>query len=267
MLVREIDHRQLGVIDEVARAGACRWIRIGRSKRRDSPRGRIEAVLEERQVALHIRDVEKLVVRRNQDAVGFLLSFINRCHGFSRQSVFTQAIDIEPPVSIADAEEKRTAAIETEVGGIVIQVHALMAHIGPVFRQRHHRTGHLAPFSAAARDLASPKLKDTPPEGLLVPIATAGDLAALCEVAATTPLPFSFLALELSPTLTPDLLQPLLAMSPGRLLLVRPFAATEESTLRVFAESVRQHGHFLACELTPAAAHAPPTVSTRVRTT
>jgi (E)-4-hydroxy-3-methylbut-2-enyl-diphosphate synthase len=45
-------------------------------------------------------------------------------------------------------------------------------------------------------------------------------------------------------------------MSPGRLLLVRPFTATEESTLRTFAESVRQHGHFLACELTPAAAHA-----------
>jgi len=118
------------------------------------------------------------------------------------------------------------------------------------------RVPSIAALSAAARDLASPKFKDTPPEGLLVPIGTAGDLAALCEVAATTPLPVSFLALELSPTLTPDLLQPLLAMSPGRLLLVRPFAATEESTLRVFAESVRQHGHFLACELTPAAAHA-----------
>ncbi len=111
-------------------------------------------------------------------------------------------------------------------------------------------------ISAAARDLASPKLKDTPPEGLLVPIATAGDLASLCEIAATTPLPVSFLALELAPALTPDLLQPLLAMSPGRILLVRPFTATEESTVRAFAAVVRQHGHFLACELTLAAATA-----------
>ena len=65
--------------------------------------------------------------------MGFLLSFINRRHGFSRQSVFTEAIDIEPPVSVADAEEKRTAAIETEVGGIVIQVHGLVARIAPFF--------------------------------------------------------------------------------------------------------------------------------------
>lgn len=112
------------------------------------------------------------------------------------------------------------------------------------------RVPSVAAIPAAARDLASPKLKDTPPEGLLVVIATAGDLAALCEVAATTPLPVSFLALELSPALTPDLLQPLLAMSPGRALLVRHFVAGEDATLRTFAELVRQHGHFLACELT-----------------
>ena len=104
---------------------------------------------------------------------------------------------------------------------------------------------------AAARELASPKLKDTPPEGLLVPIATAGDLAALCEIAATTPLPVVFLALELSPALTPDLLQPLLALSRGRLLLVRAFTEADDRTLQAFAELVRQHGHFLACALTP----------------
>ena len=118
------------------------------------------------------------------------------------------------------------------------------------------RVPSIAALSAAARDLASPKFKDTPPEGLLVPLATTGDLAALCELATTTPLPVSFLALELFPTLTPDLLQPLLAMSPGRLLLVRSFTTTEESTLRAFAEVVRQHGHYLACGLTADAAIA-----------
>ena len=104
---------------------------------------------------------------------------------------------------------------------------------------------------AAAHELASPKLKDTPPEGLLVPIATAGDLAALCEIAASTPLPVVFLALELSPALTPDLLQPLLALSRGRLLLVRDFSGSDHHTLQAFAELVRQHGHFLACASTP----------------
>ncbi len=114
------------------------------------------------------------------------------------------------------------------------------------------RVANIAAIPAAARELASPKLKDTPAEGLLVSLAGAGDLAALCEVAATTPLPISFLALELAPALTTDLLQPLLAMSPGRIVLVRRFAATDEQTLRDFVDLVRRHGHFLACELSPA---------------
>ena len=118
------------------------------------------------------------------------------------------------------------------------------------------RVAAVAALPAAARELASPKLKDTPAEGLLVPITTAGDLAALCEIAATTPLPVSFLALELAPSLTPDFLEPLLALSRGRLVLVRRFAAGDEAPLRAFADLVRRHGHFLAAELTPAAAGA-----------
>lgn len=114
----------------------------------------------------------------------------------------------------------------------------------------------VAALPAAARELASPKLKDTPAEGLLVPIATAGDLAELCATAASTPLPVAFLALELAPSLTPDFIQPLVAMSPGRLLLVRRFTAGDDLALRAFADLVRQHGHFLACELTAAAATA-----------
>ena len=118
------------------------------------------------------------------------------------------------------------------------------------------RAGSVAALPAAARELASPKLKDTPAEGLLVPIATAGDLAALCEIAATTPLPVSFLALELALSLTPAVLEPLLALGRGRLVLVRRFAAGDDAPLRAFADLVRRHGHFLAAELTPAAATA-----------
>ena len=118
------------------------------------------------------------------------------------------------------------------------------------------RAGSVAALPAAARELASPKLKDTPAEGLLVPIATAGDLAALCEIAATTPLPVSFLALELALSLTPAVLEPLLALGRGRLVLVRRFAAGDDASLHAFADLVRCHGHFLAAELTPAAATA-----------
>ena len=118
------------------------------------------------------------------------------------------------------------------------------------------RVPSVAAIPAAAAALASPKLKDTPAEGLLVPISSPGDLASLCEIAAATPLPVAFLALELSPALTPDILQPLLAMSQGRLLLVRRFGSDEAPQLSAFAGLARQHGHFLACDLTPADASA-----------
>jgi (E)-4-hydroxy-3-methylbut-2-enyl-diphosphate synthase len=113
------------------------------------------------------------------------------------------------------------------------------------------RVESVARLTEAAPPLASRKLKDTPAEGLLVPLATAGDLATLCETAARTPLPVEFLALELAPALTPDLLQPLLAMSRGRLLLVRRFTAGEAELLSAFALLVRRHHHFLAAEIAP----------------
>ncbi len=112
------------------------------------------------------------------------------------------------------------------------------------------RVDSVAKLAEAAHQLGSRSLADTRAEGLLVPVATPGDLAALCEVAAGTALPAKFLALELSPALTPDILQPLLAMSRGRLLLVRSFAAHEAEALAAFTALVRQHGHTLASGLT-----------------
>ena len=109
--------------------------------------------------------------------------------------------------------------------------------------------GHLAD---AAQVLAQPKLKDTPAEGLLVPINTLGDLASLCEVAAKTELPVAFLALELGPTLLPEVLQPILALSKGRIMLVRKFAASETATFATFVDLVRRHGQFLAADIVPA---------------
>ncbi|MBI5771669.1 MAG: (E)-4-hydroxy-3-methylbut-2-enyl-diphosphate synthase [Verrucomicrobia bacterium] len=125
-------------------------------------------------------------------------------------------------------------------------------HVGPEQPPRVIvRIESVARLAEAAQALASPKLKDTPPEGLLIPLATAGDLAALCETAARAPLPVEFLVLELGPSLTPDFLQPLLAMSRGRMVLVRRFGTDDHEALAAFAALVRQHGHFLAADILP----------------
>ncbi|HWA27250.1 MAG TPA: (E)-4-hydroxy-3-methylbut-2-enyl-diphosphate synthase [Lacunisphaera sp.] len=113
------------------------------------------------------------------------------------------------------------------------------------------RIASVAQLADAARALSSPQLKDTPAEGLLVPVNTPGDLAALCETAAHTMLPVEFLALELAPALAPEVLQPLLALSQGRLLLMRKFAVGENEVFAAFVEVARRHGQFLAAEIAP----------------
>jgi (E)-4-hydroxy-3-methylbut-2-enyl-diphosphate synthase len=110
----------------------------------------------------------------------------------------------------------------------------------------------VAALAAAAHELNSPKLIDTPAEGLLVPLATAADLALLQDFA----WPPGFLALELDPAITPADLAPFLIRSRGRVLLVRAFGAGDASSLRAFAELVRRHGHFLACALAGADVNA-----------
>jgi (E)-4-hydroxy-3-methylbut-2-enyl-diphosphate synthase len=104
---------------------------------------------------------------------------------------------------------------------------------------------------AALKELAAPKLKDTPAEGLLVAIESPDDLGALRAALGSAALPVSFLALELSAALKPADLETLLGSSTGRIMLVRKFGTGESAALSTFAALVRKHRHFLACDLSP----------------
>jgi (E)-4-hydroxy-3-methylbut-2-enyl-diphosphate synthase len=106
------------------------------------------------------------------------------------------------------------------------------------------------PVAAAA--LASPRLKDTPAEGLLVPVRGPGELAELCARLPATGLPCEFLGLDLGPGVGPELLRPLLALSPGRILLARTFTAGQRDEFAAFHALVRETGHFLAAAVDPA---------------
>jgi len=110
------------------------------------------------------------------------------------------------------------------------------------------RVASASELPAAAAALASSRLVDTPAEGLLVPVATPGDLAELCATAARTVLPAEFLVLEIAPALTPDILQPMLALTRGKIVLLRRFTGAEAGTLADFASLATRHGHYLACE-------------------
>ena len=103
----------------------------------------------------------------------------------------------------------------------------------------------------AAADLASPFLKDTPVEGLLVPVKDAPTFAGLRRELAAVELPVGFLVLELHDSIAPGALEGFLASSRGRLVLCRSFGAGDAAALTVFAGLVRRHGHFLAIDVAP----------------
>jgi (E)-4-hydroxy-3-methylbut-2-enyl-diphosphate synthase len=104
---------------------------------------------------------------------------------------------------------------------------------------------------SAAAALASPRLKDTPAEGLMVPVDGPAELAELCAKLPSAGLPCEFLGLDLGPGIGTELLRPLLAISPGRILLARTFAAARPGELEAFLGLVRETGHFLAAAVDP----------------
>jgi (E)-4-hydroxy-3-methylbut-2-enyl-diphosphate synthase len=123
--------------------------------------------------------------------------------------------------------------------------------VGPEQPPRVIARTSLAALEDTARQLASPRLIDTPTEGLLIGIETKEELAKLQAATASVKLPVHFLVLDIGATITPSDLAPVLAASASRLMILRRFGAGEVTTLKEFATAVRQQGHFLAIEIEP----------------
>jgi (E)-4-hydroxy-3-methylbut-2-enyl-diphosphate synthase len=102
---------------------------------------------------------------------------------------------------------------------------------------------------------APPALKDTPAEGLLVRVESAGEVATLKEALARRAGASAFLAVEVADSLTPADVEPLLSAA-GAVLLVRRFGAGEASALAMWTELVRRHSQSLACDTTAGALRA-----------
>ena len=120
-----------------------------------------------------------------------------------------------------------------------------------------------APSAAALPEtlaqLASPTLADTPAEAVLVPIATAADLAALPRDNNKT------LVLELAPSITPADLARADVCGPQRILL-RTFAASDIALLRDFAALAAKHNAVLAIAISGSILALTPTLVTLPKT-
>jgi len=123
--------------------------------------------------------------------------------------------------------------------------------IGPEQPPRVIVRASLAELADPSSAVHSQKLKDTPIEGVLVPIATTADLASVgasLDPATTSP---AFVVLELAAAITPADLKAKIETSKIPLVLLRRFTAGDSTILHDFAVFVRGSGHVLACDIVP----------------
>jgi (E)-4-hydroxy-3-methylbut-2-enyl-diphosphate synthase len=112
-----------------------------------------------------------------------------------------------------------------------------------------------AQAAAALRELGSPRLKETPAEGLLVPVATAAEAQGVLAAFRCAEAAPAVLVLEAAPGLSAADLEGLLAPAVP-LVLVRVFGAGDAASLAEWAALARRAGAFLAADVAPDAAQA-----------
>ncbi|MGA2016410.1 MAG: (E)-4-hydroxy-3-methylbut-2-enyl-diphosphate synthase [Opitutaceae bacterium] len=105
--------------------------------------------------------------------------------------------------------------------------------------------------AGALRELASLQLKDTPAEGLLVPVGAACEIGALRQAVRAAPAAVSFLVIELAPGLRGAEVEPFLAQGPERIVLLRRFGAGEGASLEEWAGLARRTGSLIAVDTPP----------------
>jgi (E)-4-hydroxy-3-methylbut-2-enyl-diphosphate synthase len=105
--------------------------------------------------------------------------------------------------------------------------------------------------AAALKELASPRLKDTPAEGLLVPVGSVTDVETLLRSYHAEPASVGFLVLEVATMLLPGDLEAAIAATGVGMALLRRFDQGDAATLAAWASLARRMGHFLVVDASP----------------
>jgi (E)-4-hydroxy-3-methylbut-2-enyl-diphosphate synthase len=103
--------------------------------------------------------------------------------------------------------------------------------------------------AAALGELASPRLADTPAEGLQVPVASRADLETLRAAVKGRPGAVSFLVLELDRSLAPADVEPYLDGARDSVVLLRRFEAGDAPHFPSWVDLARRTGQFLALDV------------------
>ncbi|HSY54574.1 MAG TPA: (E)-4-hydroxy-3-methylbut-2-enyl-diphosphate synthase, partial [Opitutaceae bacterium] len=111
----------------------------------------------------------------------------------------------------------------------------------------------IAELAQPQSPIHSHQLKDTPAEGVLVPVATASDLVQVGKNLDTAVAAPAFVVLELAAAITTADLESNIGNKKPKtpIVLLRRFTAADDGLLRDFAAFARARGHVLACDITP----------------
>jgi (E)-4-hydroxy-3-methylbut-2-enyl-diphosphate synthase len=115
------------------------------------------------------------------------------------------------------------------------------------------RAGSTALVAAAITELASPRLKETQAEGLLVPIRGEPDLELLGRELKGAAFPGGFLILELAPDITLSAIKSFLAACGQRTGILRRFVGVDEAALAEWIDLARGAGSVLVVDAAPSA--------------
>jgi hypothetical protein len=113
----------------------------------------IICILQKGEVSLYIRYVDILTVGGKEDAVGFAFSFIDRGDGFTGYAILVERVDVEPSVSVADAQNVPVFLIKAQVARSIVEVDVLVLFVGTILVQEHDRSRHLPGISARGGDI------------------------------------------------------------------------------------------------------------------
>ena len=113
------------------------------------------------------------------------------------------------------------------------------------------RTASAGQAAGALAELSSPKLRETPAEGLLVPVGAVDEVGVLCRAVRASPGSLSFLVLELAPGLRAGDLEPSIATAGIVVVLLRRLGAGEGAALAEWAGLARRTGSFIAVDASP----------------
>ena len=125
--------------------------------------------------------------------------------------------------------------------------------VGPEQPPRVIVRASIAELGDPSSPLRSHQLKDTPAEGVLVPVATAGDLVQAGKNLDDAVAAPAFVVLELAAAITTADLESNIGNKKPKtpVVLLRRFTTTDDGLLRDFATFARARGHVLACDIAP----------------